>query len=609
MQGAEEYLSAHGVAAALNAAVRRAVRERPSNPVAAIGDYLLEQPQPTQSTPLAPAPAALSGGEKDAAATISGYMRCMSSKLRTSGRGAQNAELLLAQRADGVLSIDDLGGWAQRNESMARMLRELDARGVLSDFPLLAIQTGDRCIVRHAPDGAVELHLWQNQPLSADVRQRLPLRRVLSMCGSPKYADVPVPDWCFDAWPEAGVAEGGFDDYCARLAAAGASTPAAPHALAWFGTAHHHPSRMRLMDLAAEQPQRLRCVNVVDKSASTDAAFSSLEAQVRACGYLLDVQGKGYSSRLKLLLHTGRPVFLVARPWQEYYMHALTPYTHYVPVRENLSDLLAQLDWADAHPTEVAAIAQRAQEYARAHLTRAAALAALARAISEGSALAIDGEGKGEEGTDGAVAAKAADGTGGGLGGDAAELRRGDWASNRGAYDAVRMYYRWTYMPVSKDRRRPLALLASRGVADLSAQDVYTFGVYTGASMKFWFDGFESLGLTTGTHCASARCEAAWRAREAGLTRARGRAYARVPPPQQLGLPRPAPRSRSRSLPAPTPMPMRAIHAPPYMRRARRGLRLIRGASRGEGGYGARVQRVAARLLLRRRPVWRLHVR
>ena len=34
----------------------------------------------------------------------------------------------------------------------------------------------------------------------------------------------------------------------------------------------------------------------------------SLLEQVRIFGGLLDLQGKGYSARLKLLLHSGRPV-------------------------------------------------------------------------------------------------------------------------------------------------------------------------------------------------------------------------------------------------------------------------------------------------------------
>ena len=55
------------------------------------------------------------------------------------------------------------------------------------------------------------------------------------------------------------------------------------------------------------------------------------------------------------------------------------------------------------------------------------------------------------------------------------------------ADDAVRMYYRWTFMPSSKDRRRPLALLASRGLLDCRALDIYHFGVYAPAPARVAF--------------------------------------------------------------------------------------------------------------------------
>ena len=77
-------------------------------------------------------------------------------------------------------------------------------------------------------------------------------------------------------------------------------------------------------------------------------------------------------------------------------------------------------------------------------------------------------------------------------------LRRGDWASNRSAYDAVRMYYRWTFMPAGKQRSRSLALIASRGVHDYTDRDLYTFGVYTGESLKFWLERLAALGVTHG---------------------------------------------------------------------------------------------------------------
>lgn len=479
----EAYLASHGVPEALIAAVRKVVRERPADPISSIADSLLAAAPGKESS------AQKKSDEESAASTITGYLRCMNLKLKASGRGEQNAEMLLVQRTGGKLTIEDFGGWAIRNVSMSRMLRELDASGALPDFAPILVQTGDRCIAKlSGPDGGVNLHLWQNQPVPDALRERLPLSRVVSMCGTPKYADVPIPDWCFDAWPEAGVAEGGYDEACAELAGAGAAPPTEGNRLSWCGTQHHHPSRLKLVQIAAEHAARFAVNNVVDRpieggSGGTQARHLSLADQTRRYGYLLDIQGKGYSSRLKLLLHTGRPVFVVQRPWREFYMSALEPLKHYIPVKEDLSDLIAMLDWADTHAAEAAAIGSAGQVFAQTHLTKAAALAALSGAIK-----ALDQAGGGEA-PDGAAGSTAKE-----------ELRRGDWATNRGAYDAVRMYYRWTFMPVSKDRRRPLSLIASRGVTDLKHMDVYTFGVYTGASLKFWFDGFDALGIETGKH-------------------------------------------------------------------------------------------------------------
>ena len=163
-------------------------------------------------------------------------------------------------------------------------------------------------------------------------------------------------------------------------------------------------------------------VDVADDGPAARPQHRSLLEQVSRCAYLLDIQGKGYSSRLKLLLHrcqptashtqdsppfaasrtlshlsapvstcpttclavySGRCVFIVHRPWKEYYMRELKPMTHYVPVREDLADLISQLDWADEHPDEAAAIGRRGQAFAQERLTKAAALADLAKAICE----------------------------------------------------------------------------------------------------------------------------------------------------------------------------------------------------------------------------------
>ena len=59
------------------------------------------------------------------------------------------------------------------------------------------------------------------------------------------------------------------------------------------------------MRLAKEQPGRLACIDVIDK-AIDPSKHRTLDEQVSRCAYQLDIQGKGYSARLKLLLHSGR---------------------------------------------------------------------------------------------------------------------------------------------------------------------------------------------------------------------------------------------------------------------------------------------------------------
>ena len=141
---------------------------------------------------------------------------------------------------------------------MTRMIRAADALQPLPDFAPVCVQTGDRCISRLAKGNALELHLWQSQPVDDALRARLPLERVLSMCCSPKYADTAVPDWCFDAWPEGGVPQGTFDAACIALALS-AARPATDGRLS---TCHAH-AHVRASRLTASRPVPLQ--NKVDR--------------------------------------------------------------------------------------------------------------------------------------------------------------------------------------------------------------------------------------------------------------------------------------------------------------------------------------------------------
>ncbi len=117
----------------------------------------------------------------------------------------------------------------------------------------------------------------------------------------------------------------------------------------------------------------------------------SLPEQVRRWNALVDVEGKGYSGRLKLLLHSGRPVLVQDRPWHEWYWDSLVPMEHYIPVRRDLSDLLDRARWVQQNPQQAAQIGRAGQKLAQRLLTRASAVDEWGRTLSVA----------GERGTDG----------------------------------------------------------------------------------------------------------------------------------------------------------------------------------------------------------------
>ena len=109
-----------------------------------------------------------------------------------------------------------------------------------------------------------------------------------------------------------------MDDYeatCARVSGLG---PAQTNMLGWRG-ANTHPSRIPLVALNDKaifdtefivwdrtNPNKLQASN-----------FLSFEEQVARWRFLIDVEGNGYSARLKLLLRCPRVVFIQDRPHKE----------------------------------------------------------------------------------------------------------------------------------------------------------------------------------------------------------------------------------------------------------------------------------------------------
>lgn len=188
-----------------------------------------------------------------------------------------------------------------------------------------------------------------------------------------------IPDFVFDKHDYAKV--NSYPEYTLSLLKTGKDNQPKHNKIAWSGNAYCHDIRLTLMQLAKQHPDKLFANHFADQDIRPDYNFSNdfieLTELVKDYKYLIDLEGIGYSSRVKLLLHTNRLLFLQDRPLKEYFFAWLKPNVHYVPVKRDLSDLLEKYEWAENNPETVAQIIENANHFAKEYLTKDFALALL----------------------------------------------------------------------------------------------------------------------------------------------------------------------------------------------------------------------------------------
>lgn len=270
---------------------------------------------------------------------------------------------LLLWKADGELQALDLRGFLSRHEAVLSLLADADAVHDIPDFAPIRVWTRDR------PTNSGDAS-W----------------RSLAFSGAEGYGDIAVPDFLFGGFPEVGFHD--YDQTAADAAAAGTIPSELPR-LGWIGNCANHAVRWRLLELGQAHPELLDVHHVdwVQRSGSVELGTAagndlSLVDQVLRWSLLIDVEGEGWSTRMKLLLHSGRAVFIQERPWREYFWDRMRPMEHFIPVAADLSDLLDRVTWALEHPEETTAIGRAGQAFAQGHLARADAVRAWAEILT-----------------------------------------------------------------------------------------------------------------------------------------------------------------------------------------------------------------------------------
>jgi len=213
------------------------------------------------------------------------------------------------------LDILDFGSFATRNRECTSLLRR-SARQ-LEELPLfgdIIFWTGDR-----PPVALTEQHL--------------------AMCYDPqlKNETIPVPDFGIQAWPEIGVDD--YESFIIRLRSMAEELPAI-NRIGWRGNTQGIVTRERFVTIAANHPNLFDVQAAQVLQSYSDPHYLTMSTQVQRWSALADVEGVGYSGRLKFLISSGRPTLVVERPYVEWWHHYLPKTIVDLAVQRDLTDLV-----------------------------------------------------------------------------------------------------------------------------------------------------------------------------------------------------------------------------------------------------------------------------
>lgn len=99
--------------------------------------------------------------------------------------------------------------------------------------------------------------------------------------------------------------------------------------------------------------------------------------------YVIDLEGDGCSGRFAKLLRTGSVVLKYFAKGFPFFYSQLTPWVHYVPIRQDLSDLMSTVRWLQHNDKRAQDIGANGQAFAIHNLSTAAVQRHLLRVVNE----------------------------------------------------------------------------------------------------------------------------------------------------------------------------------------------------------------------------------
>ncbi|KAG5852411.1 hypothetical protein ANANG_G00062120 [Anguilla anguilla] len=208
-----------------------------------------------------------------------------------------------------------------------------------------------------------------------------PVLPVFSFSKTPDYQDIMYPAWTFweggpAVWPIYPTGLGRWDLMRDDLKKSAAEWPwGMKESRGFFRGSRTSPERDPLVLLSREAPE------LVDAEYTKNQAWKSEKDTlgkppakeiplVEHCRYkyLFNFRGVAASFRFKHLFLCGSLVFHVGEEWLEFFYPQLQPWVHYIPVKQDLSDLRELLQFVKENDDIAQEVARRGQDFILEHL-------------------------------------------------------------------------------------------------------------------------------------------------------------------------------------------------------------------------------------------------
>lgn len=245
-------------------------------------------------------------------------------------------------KINGKLIFNDLGGYETRNHSTFWCIQKADEKYNWNDFTQIKIYTGD----------------YENNNNDYTYSKKYSFNNL-------------VPDFNFHSWPHVGIND--YDKFIQEIDNAGLNHYEI-NKVGWIGNTNTNIMRKKLLEIGNNNKELFDIFDMSwiqsENTLLNSTKYISTPELAKKYSILIDIEGNGYSGRLKHLLWSHRPLLIVDRPHNEFFFEFLKEWEHYIPVKRDLSDLIEKTKWSLDNYDKALIIAENAFQFSKLHLTR-----------------------------------------------------------------------------------------------------------------------------------------------------------------------------------------------------------------------------------------------